>query len=247
MICVLSPAKSIDASRSFGNKDFSELIFPENVEYLREKLAQKSSRQLKKLMAISDDLAELNEQRYKSWNTLEETHAAMAFTGEVYRGMAAENWKAPQQKFAQEHVRILSGLYGLLRPMDRFKAYRLEMGTKWEVTKSKNNLYKYWGEQIAAQLNQEADGCIINLASNEYSKAIDKKALDGKLITVEFKEFRNGKYKAIMTFAKNARGRMVDYIVQNKITDPERLKLFDWDKYCFNAPESTEEKWVFTR
>lgn len=247
MITVLSPAKSIDTERKFDSSDFSEPFFQEDIDYLREKISKKSARQLKKMMGISDALAELNVNRYDQWDNLDETHAAPAFTGEVYRGLSADQWNSKQQNFAQKHIRILSGLYGLLRPMDRFKPYRLEMGTKWEITKSKSNLYKYWGSKIANKLDQESDGVIINLASNEYSKAIDKKALNSRMITIEFKEFRNGSYKAIMTFAKNARGRMADYIVQNEINDPEKLKLFDWDNYCFNAPESTEDVWMFTR
>lgn len=204
-------------------------------------------------MHLSKDLSDLNHDRYQTWEPITELNgksamAAAAFNGEVYRGLDAPSFTEKELNVAQERIRILSGLYGILKPMDVIYPYRLEMGTKWAVTPAKTNLYKFWGTKIADVLNEETNGEeIINLASNEYFKAVDKKALKSRVITPTFKDFKNGEYKTIMVFAKKARGSMARYIVKNNITSSEDVKNFDVDGYRFDENLSEGDNWVFTR
>ena len=212
-----------------------------------------SPKRIGEMMCLSKDLAALNHQRYQDWNTdsNKNTHnspVVAAFNGEVYRGLDAPSMTPEQLVVAQDKLRILSGVYGVLKPLDIIYPYRLEMGTKWEVTPSNSNLYKFWGNKIAQFLNKENETAItINLASAEYFKAVDKKILKGRVITPSFKEFKNGDYKVIMVFAKRARGSMARYIVDKNISNPEDIKLFDTDGYSFNTNMSSEDDWVFTR
>ena len=254
MKVLLSPAKSIDTQRNISVPMSTNARFLDQSAYLVNKLRKLSAGQIAKLMHISKDLGELNHQRYQQWirpETVSEeiVPAITAFTGEVYRGLDVTSFSKKDFEHAQETIRILSGLYGILRPLDLMYPYRLEMGTSWKITPKITNLYKYWGSQLAESLNDEMkDGeVIINLASSEYFKAIDRKALKPRMITPVFKEFKNGEYKVLMTYAKNARGVMARYIVKNDITDPEQLKLFNEDRYAFDVNQSGENEWVFVR
>lgn len=228
-------------------------IFLKESEGLVKKLSKFSSGKIGKMMHLSKDLSDLNHDRYQTWEAVTEMNdksamAAAAFNGEVYRGLDAPSFTEKELDVAQERIRILSGLYGILKPMDVIYPYRLEMGTKWAVTPAKTNLYKFWGTKIADVLNEETNGEeIINLASNEYFKAVDKKALKSRVITPTFKDFKNGEYKTIMVFAKKARGSMARYIVKNNITSSEEVKNFDVDGYRFDENLSEGDNWVFTR
>lgn len=253
MKVLLSPAKAIDLSKTVETTNFSAPVFMNEAESLIQKMKKFSPKKIATMMHLSKDLGELNHQRYQDWSTdsLKNENngpVAAAFNGEVYRGLDIPSMNTKELKIAQDKVRILSGVYGVLKPLDLIYPYRLEMGTKWAVTPAKKNLYQFWGTKIAEQLNSENEsGITINLASTEYYKAVDKKTLEGRVITPTFKEFKNGDYKVIMVFAKRARGSMARYIVQNNISNPEQIKLFDTDGYRFDVNQSTENDWVFVR
>ena len=206
-------------------------------------------------MSISDDLAQLNSERYANWEGKKELsstskQALFAFTGDVYQGLDAKTLSKSSVEYAQDHLVILSGLYGALKPLDLIEPYRLEMGTKLKVGRP-NNLYEFWGSQptelINLQLKNQHEKSIINLASNEYFKVIDLKKLDGELISPVFKDAKNGNYKIISFFAKKARGLMSRYIIENKIAHADELQGFDLEGYRYNSEMSTAEKPVFTR
>ncbi|MBL1280025.1 MAG: peroxide stress protein YaaA [Fluviicola sp.] len=253
MIVLLSPAKAIDTKKTLKTDDFSIPIFMDEADSLVKKLKKFSSKKIREMMHLSKDLSDLNHQRYQDWKNevvLSENTCKVSavFNGEAFRGFDAPSMTGKELKTAQKTVRILSGLYGILKPLDLIYPYRLEMGTRWAVTPSKTNLYKFWGSKIADAINEENDdGIIVNLASNEYFKAVDKKAIQGRIITPSFKEFKNGEYKVIMVYAKKARGFMARYIVKNNIKNPEELKLFDTEGYQFDANLSEGDNWVFTR
>jgi hypothetical protein len=203
-------------------------------------------------MKISDDLASLNYERNQTWETpftLENSKQAIyAFTGEVFRGIDVNSLENEKLPLLQERLRIISGLYGLLKPLDLIQPYRLEMGTRLKVG-STENLYKFWDDTVAKSLNEELKegDLLVNLASSEYFKAIPKKILKVPMITPAFKDFKNGEYKTIMTFAKKARGLMVRYIIDNNIKTIEELKGFDINRYRFSEKLSSENDLVFTR
>jgi cytoplasmic iron level regulating protein YaaA (DUF328/UPF0246 family) len=254
MKILLSPAKSIQNDKTFEKLVSTEITFKNETNFLAKKLQKFSVKKVEKLMHISSDLAQLNVNRYLDWKEEmnENQNAFLAiygFNGEVYKGFDAESMNEKQRVFCQENVRILSGLYGILKPLDLIAPYRLEMGTKWEITPKTKNLYQFWNKKIANYLNAELkdEEQIINLASTEYFKAVDLKSLKAKVITPVFKEFKNGEYKIIMMFAKHARGAMARYIVNNELNDPEEIKLFSQDGYGFDANLSSETEWVFTR
>ena len=255
MIVLLSPAKSLEWEKEI-DIDFKETdpVFQENADYLATKLQKLSARQIKKLMGISDDLAELNFNRYQNFfNNVEEKRASIfAFNGDVYRGLDAYSLSSDSFKKANNCVRILSGLYGLLKPSDAIKPYRLEMGSSFKVTAAKNNLYKYWADTIAKQLEEEIKThtipVIFNAASNEYNKAVlAVKSVDLPIINVEFKENKDGKFKVIGFFAKYARGLFARYLIESDAKDIESLQSFSADNYAFNAELSDDKNWVFTR
>lgn len=252
MKIVLSPAKSLDFDFDSPTPKYTQPELLEDSEIIANVLKKYSPAKISELMKISANLGELNYERYQNWDTdfsyPNEKQACLVFTGEVYRGLNARVLKAEDLEWAQDRLRILSGLYGILKPLDLIKAYRLEMGTKLKV-KSKENLYKYWGTKISAYLKEEMseDEVLINLASNEYFKSIDKKDFDKRIITPEFKELKGDQYKMIAVFAKKARGLLTRYIIENRIEDPEQIKLFDVDGYGFDSNLSSEDKWVFTR
>ncbi|EOZ97081.1 UPF0246 protein YaaA [Indibacter alkaliphilus LW1] len=247
MITLISPAKTLDLNTT----DISLHTQPEfqkDTFELVSIMKKKSKEDLMKMMGISEKLAELNEGRYKNFKkTFEPEHAKqalLAFKGDVYTKIDVENYTVAEYDFAQKHLRILSGLYGLLKPLDLIQPYRLEMGIKVENKRGKN-LYEFWGQRIAKAINQTAAGePVVNLASQEYFKAVEQKSIQSEIISPVFKEFRNGKYQIIGIFAKQARGLMTDYIIKNRITDPEKLKLFNEDGYEWAGDE---KEWLFVR
>ena len=258
MKIIISPAKSIAIQELNSSLEPTSGIFLDEAERLAKKLKAFSARKIAKMMSVNNEIAELNHYRYQNWvrpeigteKEVEEIRPAIAqFTGEVYRGLDAKSMNDEVMKRTQESLRILSGMYGLLRPMDLMFPYRLEMGTRWAVTPKMKNLYLFWGSKLAEQLNTEMEEGedLINLASSEYFKAIDQKKLKARMITPVFKEFKNGEYKVLMTYAKNARGRMARYIIDKGINDSEQIKGFDWDRYSFDDKMSTETEWVFVR
>lgn len=253
MIILLSPAKTLDFSASETTEHTTPRLL-EHSEKLINVLKKKSVNSIKKLMSVSDNIATLNVERYQSFETpfsLDNAkQAALAFKGDVYTGLEADTFNAEERAFAQKHLRILSGLYGVLKPMDLMQAYRLEMGTKLKIRR-KNNLYEFWGDNITKLLNEDLaeteSEVILNLASNEYFKSVKTKALKGKLYHVDFKEWRGDKYKVISFNAKKARGVMAKLIVQNRMTTVENLKGLDVNGYVFNEDLSKEQHFCFTK
>lgn len=254
MLILLSPAKSLDYESPLLTKKSTKPRLLEDSEELVLQLRKFSPAQIGKLMSISDKLAELNAERYASWekdfSKDNARQAILAFTGDVYQGMELSKWTADDFASAQSHIRILSGLYGVLRPLDLMQAYRLEMGTKLENKRGKN-LYEFWGSKITEMLNKDlkASGSdlVINLASNEYFSSVKKKELNGELITPVFKDEKNGTYKIISFFAKKARGMMADFIVREGISDIDGLKKFKTAGYKFSAKDSKGSELVFLR
>lgn len=250
MLIVISPAKTLD----YSVPDFSEYTLPDftsEVKALVGVMKKKSASEISELMHISENLANLNEERYKTFQakfTPENSkQALLAFKGDVYTKIEVDSYSEEDFKFAQNHLRILSGLYGLLKPLDLIQPYRLEMGTKLETSKGKT-LYEYWGTKIANALNEATQGNpIVNLASQEYFKAVELKKLKSDVITIHFKEYKNGSYQIIGLFAKQARGMMTNFAIKNKITDPQQLKGFSLERYEFAESMSTQNDWVFIR
>lgn len=254
MIIVLSPAKTLDYEPQSLTKKHTMPEFLDDSQELIDVLAKKSKSQVAKLMSLSDKLAELNVERYQTWQTPFDTsnakQALLAFKGDVYQGLESEKWKAADFTFAQKHIRILSGLYGLLRPLDLMQPYRLEMGTKLKTERGKD-LYAFWGNTITDAINEairsSRSKAFVNLASNEYYHSVDPKQLKAPIITPVFKDQKNGKYKIISFFAKKARGMMANYIVQNKLKDAEELKKFNVAGYKFDKDSSDDNTLTFLR
>lgn len=254
MLLVVSPAKTLDFETKPKTSLHSEPAFLDDSQKLIEQLKKFKAQDVTDLMGVSQKIAELNVERFNSWSLpfTEENakQAILAFKGDVYTGLDAESMKLNDFKFAQKHLRILSGLYGLLRPMDLMQPYRLEMGKKLANKRGKN-LYEFWGEKITdainAQLKTLKSDVLVNLASNEYFKSIKPKLLNAEIITPAFKDYKNGDYKMISFFAKKARGALSRYVIDNRITDPEEMKNFDVDGYKFNSKFSKDNSWVFTR
>ena len=250
MLIVISPAKTLDYSHPEYNRH-TQPDFPAEVKDLVGILREKSATQISKLMHLSESLATLNTERYQTFTETfspdNSKQALLAFKGEVYAKMEADSFSDADLEFAQQHLRILSGLYGLLKPLDLIQPYRLEMGTKLK-TKKGNSLYDYWGTKISKALNAASQGrMVVNLASQEYFKAVDKKTLQMPVITIHFKEHKEGSYQVVGVFAKQARGLMSRYAIQNRITDPEQLKVFHEDGYEFAERLSSAQDWVFVR
>ena len=254
MLIVISPAKTLDYQTPPKTSVATQPDYLVDSQQLITQLRRFSSLDIAELMKVSMKIAELNFDRYEAWKTpfteKNAKQAVLAFKGDVYTGLAAESFKSKDFKFAQSHLRILSGLYGLLRPLDLMQAYRLEMGSKLENDRGKN-LYAFWGsiitDGINAQLKKIKSEYLINLASNEYFKAVRIKEVQGEIITPAFKEFKNGDYKMIGIYAKKARGMLSRYIIQHQLTDPQDIKSFDADGYQFNKRLSKGNTWVFTR
>lgn len=252
MKIIISPAKSLDFENKAATSLHTQPCFLEQSNKLNKKLRTLSKKKISDLMNISPALAELNYNRNQNWQppfTLDNAKQAVyAFTGEVYRGLDVTSLPEEKLPLLQERLRILSGLYGLLKPLDLIQPYRLEMGTRIKVGR-RDNLYKFWADDLAKALNDEMqDGdLLINLASSEYFKAVPTKALKTPMITPVFKDLKNGQYKTIMTFAKKARGFMVRYILDHNITTLDKLKGFNTEGYGFSETMSTETELVFTR
>lgn len=249
MIIVLSPSKSMDFEPAKVT-DFTQPEFLDRSKKLISAARKFSTAELMEFMAISEKLAELNRQRFKDWKppfTLENAkQAALAFTGDVYDGLDANSLKKANLNFAQNHLRILSGLYGLLKPLDLIQPYRLEMGRPLE-TRDAKNLYAFWKETVTETLNQTKGDLLINLASQEYFKAIDKRALNKQIVSPVFKDEKKGQFKIISFYAKKARGTMARYIIQNRVASSDDLLGFTEDGYAYNAALSKPNEPVFTR
>ncbi|MFT6864558.1 MAG: cytoplasmic iron level regulating protein YaaA (DUF328/UPF0246 family) [Akkermansiaceae bacterium] len=254
MIVLLSPAKSLDYESPLLTKRATKPRFIDDSAELILLLRRLSEGQVGELMSISEKLAQLNHERFASWEadfTKENARAAiLAFTGDVYQGMALADWSKEDFETAQKRVRILSGLYGVLRPLDLMQPYRLEMGTKLATGRGKN-LYEFWGHSLTKSLNADlkksGSDRVVNLASNEYFSAVKKKELDGKLLTPVFKDEKNGTYKIISFYAKKARGMMADFIVRKGVTDPTELRKFKTAGYRFSKKDSDDATLVFLR
>lgn len=252
MKIIISPAKSLDFETKANTNLYTQPRFLEQSAKLNKKLKTLSRKKLSDLMKISDDLANLNYERNQNWQTpfeLENAKQAIfSFTGEVFRGIDVTTLAEDKLPVLQERLRILSGLYGLLKPLDLIQPYRLEMGTKLKVGRTEN-LYKFWNNELVDSLNKELadDELLVNLASTEYFKALPKKVLKVPMVTPVFKDFKNGQYKTIMTFAKKARGLMVRYIIENEIETIDGLQGFNIDGYLFSEEMSSESELVFTR
>lgn len=252
MKLVLSPAKSLDFESKLPTAKTTEGYFLAEAELINKLLKKKSARSLSKLMKISDSLGQLNYERNQDWqlpfNKENARQALYAFSGDVYRGLDAYTIDTKKLDKVQDTVRIISGLYGILKPLDLIQPYRLEMGTKMPVGKNKN-LYEFWKKKVTQALNDELedDELFLNLASNEYFKAIDKKALKVPVITVTFKDFKNGEYKMIGFFAKVARGLMTRYIIDTDAKTLDDVKGFNSEGYGYSEDLSSDTELVFVR
>jgi cytoplasmic iron level regulating protein YaaA (DUF328/UPF0246 family) len=254
MLLIISPAKTLDFENASHTELFTQGDFLVHAETLISQLQNLNPDNISALMKISPKLGELNHHRFMNWSrpfTPDNAKAAvLAFRGDVYTGLNADSFDRDDFDFAQQHLRILSGLYGLLRPLDLIQPYRLEMGTRFE-NKDGKNLYEFWDTKITQALNKqltEIDSQIlVNLASNEYFSAVKTKTLNADIITPVFKDYKNDKYKIISFYAKKARGLMAAYIIKQRISNVEHLKAFDSEGYYFSSEQSTAREWVFLR
>lgn len=254
MLFVLSPAKNLNEKDLAPITRHTQPALLGEAEKLMAELRLLAPQQLAELMHVSDKIALLNAERNSAWHTPftpeNAKQAVYMFNGDVYEGLNATSLNQTAVDYLQNHVRLLSGLYGVLRPLDLMQPYRLEMGTPFANSRGKN-LYEFWGGKITGNLNQILDekgsDTLINLASQEYFKAVDTKNLKANIITPVFKDEKNGQYKIISFYAKRARGLMVRYAAEHAVTEPEQLKNFDYEGYAFNAAASSEKEWVFLR
>ncbi len=254
MLFLLSPAKSLDYDTPVGDVPHTQPLFTKQSAELIEILRGYAPQQIAELMDLSDTLAGLNVARYQAWSpkftAKNSRQAVLAFNGDVYDGLEARTLQPEDLAWAQDHVCILSGLYGVLRPLDWMQPYRLEMGTALENPRGKN-LYRFWGTQIADYLNDRLAGdkspVIVNLASQEYFKAVDPKALKARVIECVFEDWKGGQYKVISFFAKRARGLMARYAIGKRITTPKQLEKFNLDGYAYDARASEPDRLVFRR
>ncbi len=254
MLSVISPAKTLDFETAPATRRATQPRFLERSAALVNDAQAMSPDDIRELMGVSEKIAELNHQRFMNWAvpfSLDNAKQALfAFRGDVYTGLDADSLDSAGLGFAQQHLRILSGLYGMLRPLDLMQPYRLEMGVKF-ANGGGSNLYQFWGESIARELNRDlgktGSRVLVNLASNEYFKAVRADALDAEIITPVFKDLKGGKYKIVSFFAKKARGQMARFIIDREINEPMELKTFRTDGYRYNKAESTAREIVFTR
>ena len=249
---ILSPAKSLNFDKQTVITESSSISFPDKTEKIMKKLKKLSAKQIGELMKVSANISDLNFDRFQNFSTEftkdNSKQAMLAFDGPAYKALDTLSFDKKDVDFAQENLRILSGLYGVLKPLDLIQPYRLEMSTRIAISANEKNLYEVWKETSTAKINEELAGSVlVNLASNEYFKSIDTKKLNGDLLTIGFKDFKNGEYKTIMTYAKFARGLMSRYIIKNKITNPDELRGFDIENYVFNNKLSSENEFIFTR
>ena len=250
MHLLISPAKTLDMNESIAEQKSTLSPFIEESAVLIKDLKKLKSTEIQDLMKVSSKIAELNAERFHQWalpfNKSNAKAAIYAFKGDVYTGLDADSLSEDDLNFAQKHLSILSGLYGLLRPLDLMQAYRLEMGTKFTNTGGKN-LYEFWGNKITEEVNKREQEYIINLASNEYFKAVIKKNLNAEIITPVFKDEKNGTLKIISFYAKKARGMMTRFIIQNRIKNIDEIKNFNLGGYVFSESLTNSKEWVFTR
>ncbi|WP_371369528.1 peroxide stress protein YaaA [Pseudomonas sp. QL9] len=254
MLMVISPAKTLDYETAPVTDRHTLPLHLDDAQELIGVLRELTPAQIGSLMSLSDKLAGLNAARYASWHPdfkpSNAKQALLAFKGDVYTGLAAEDFGDADFDFAQRHLRMLSGLYGVLRPLDLMQPYRLEMGTRLANARGAN-LYEFWGERISGWLNEDlaeqGDAVLLNLASTEYFGAVKRKALDARIIDTEFKDLKNGQYKIISFYAKKARGLMARYVIKERLTNPEGLKDFTYAGYRFAAEESSVDRLVFLR
>ena len=254
MLMVISPAKTLDFDTPPTTERFTQPEYLKHSKELITQLRELTPAQISELMHLSDKLSGLNAARFGSWKTpftpKNAKQAILAFRGDVYTGLQAETFNEQQLDFAQDHLRMLSGLYGLLRPLDLMQPYRLEMGTKLANARGKD-LYAFWGERISKGLNQaladQGDDLLLNLASNEYFSAVKRPALKARVIDVDFKDLKNGQYKIISFYAKKARGLMSRFVITEHIDKPDALKQFDLEGYRFNKEQSSTDKFVYLR
>lgn len=254
MLFLLSPAKSLDFEPVAGDVPHTQPLFVPQAAELIDVLKQKSPQQIAALMSLSDTLAGLNVARYAAWrpkfSAKNAKQAVLAFNGDVYEGLDAGRLAADELNWLQDHVCILSGLYGVLRPLDWMQPYRLEMGTALENAQGKN-LYQFWGSQLSAYLNErlqrDISPVVVNLASQEYFKAVDAKALKARVVECVFEEFKNDRYKIVSFYAKRARGLMARYAVTHRLVTPKQLEGFDAEGYAFDAQVSRPDRLVFRR
>lgn len=252
MLFLISPAKTLDFDSASFTESVTQPQFLSDSSKLIEIMKTYSWEDLAKLMKVSEKIAKLNVSRYQDWqrpfDLQNAKQAVFAFKGDVYTGLSVETMDEPGLSYLQDNLRILSGLYGLLRPLDLMQAYRLEMGTKLQHAKCAD-LYQFWGAKITDTLNEQlqAHDFVINLASNEYFKAVNEKQLSKPLITPVFKDEKNGKYKIISFYAKKARGLMVRFAADKQVKDVQDLKGFDYGGYAYNEEESSDATWVFKR
>ena len=254
MLAILSPAKTLDYQTPLTVKKSTQPDFNAESSELVSTLRKFAPGQIGSLMKISDSLAELNHRRYAEWqadaNEDNARAAIFAFKGDVYQGLDAQSFGARDLNFAQKHLRVLSGLHGLLRPLDLIQPYRLEMGTRL-TTRRGSNLYQFWGDKVTDNINkalaQQTSKVLVNLASNEYYKVVQPALIMGQILNINFKELRDGKYRFVSFSAKKARGLMARYMVDNRITQPNQLRQFDVENYAFNDALSSEDEWIFTR
>lgn len=254
MLTVLSPAKTLDYESPSIIDQTSTPQFMDQSALLVDDARTLAPDDIRSLMGVSEAIASLNHERFMNWapesTTVNAKQAILAFKGDVYTGLEAETMSTNDLEFAQAHLRILSGLYGLLRPLDLMQPYRLEMGLKFSNQRGKN-LYEFWGERITDAINADLASAgtesLVNLASNEYFKAVKTKSLNADIITPQFKDLKNGQYKMISFFAKKARGVMARYIIDKQLTDPDQLKSFTGSGYYFSAEQSSGNNLVFLR
>jgi cytoplasmic iron level regulating protein YaaA (DUF328/UPF0246 family) len=254
MLFLLSPAKSLDYDTPPQVATHTPALFARRSAELIAVLREKTPQQIGELMKLSDNLASLNVARYQAWSprftAKNSKQAVLAFDGDVYGGLDAKTLSEAQLDWAQQHVCILSGLYGVLRPLDRMQPYRLEMGTALAVGEA-DNLYQFWGTKIAAYLNRRAAAdtspVVINLASEEYFKVVDRRALKPRVVSCVFEEYKGGKYKIISFNAKRARGLMLRYAIEKKVATVRKLEGFDAEGYRFDPAVSTPDRLVFRR
>ncbi|MDA7851921.1 peroxide stress protein YaaA [Porticoccaceae bacterium] len=250
MLIVISPAKKLDYSSPIEAPMLSQPALLDHAQELSQGLKALTPQDVSSLMSLSDKLGALNYERFQEWQTPfnpdNARAAVLAFKGDVYQGLDADSMSADDLHWAQEHLRILSGLYGVLRPLDLMQAYRLEMGTKFANPRGAD-LYQFWGDIITAELNTVQTSVLVNLASNEYFKSVHKKDIAARIVTPVFMDKKGDKYKIISFYAKKARGLMSRYIIQNRITDVDKIKQFDTDGYKYNAALSEQDQFVFVR
>ena len=254
MLITLSPSKGQDFETASLSKKYTKPADVKDSELLIKELRKINSKQLQDLMAVSENIAGLNVARYKSFNTpftiKNAKQAIFAFKGDVYGGLELESFDEDDYAYAQDHLRILSGLYGCLRPMDLIQPYRLEMKTKLKNDRG-DNLYQFWDERITRSINKELkkqkEPVLVNLASNEYFKSVKPKLLEGRLLNINFKETKDNKTRVVAIFAKRARGMMTDYIIRHRVEKAEDIKKFKRGGYKFNKVLSDDKQWTFER